>query len=385
MSGCIALVVAAGRGTRAGGAMPKQYRPLAGRPVLRHSLETFRRHEGINGVRSVIHPDDRAYYEAASVGLDLLPPVTGGATRQDSVRLGLESLKSLEPEFVLIHDAARPLIDPATIERTIVALARHPGAVPAVPVADTLKRGDAGLIAATIERTGLWRAQTPQGFRFHDILAAHRAAAGLDLGDDAMVAERAGLRVALVEGSESNLKLTTEADFTRAAALVAGSLGDVRVGQGFDVHRFGAGDHVMLCGVRIAYSLGLVGHSDADVALHALTDAILGALALGDIGQHFPPGDPKWRAVDSAMFLRHAGSLVAARGGLIAHADLTIICEQPKVGPHRDAMRARLGEILAVDPARCSVKATTTEGLGFAGRGEGIAAHAVVTLRLPFA
>ena len=385
MSGCIALVVAAGRGTRAGGAMPKQYRPLAGRPVLRHSLEIFRRQEGINGVRSVIHPDDRAYYEAASAGLDLLPPVTGGATRQDSVRLGLESLTSIAPEFVLIHDAARPLIDPATIERTIAALVRHPGAVPAVPVADTLKRGDAGLIAATIERTGLWRAQTPQGFRFHDILAAHRAAAGLDLGDDAMVAERAGLRVALVEGSESNLKLTTEADFTRAAALAAGSLGDVRVGQGFDVHRFGAGDHVMLCGVRIAHSLGLVGHSDADVALHALTDAILGALALGDIGQHFPPGDPKWRAADSAMFLRHAGSLVTSQGGIVAHADLTIICEQPKVGPHRDAMRARLGEILAVDPARCSVKATTTEGLGFAGRGEGIAAHAVVTLRLPFA
>ncbi len=385
MSGCIALVVAAGRGTRVGGATPKQYRVLAGRTVLRYSLDTFRRDAGVTGVRAVIHPDDRARYEAASAGLELLAPVSGGATRQDSVRLGLESLASLAPEFVLIHDASRPLIDPAIIERTIAALASHSGAVPAVPVADTLKRGDGDLIAATVERAGLWRAQTPQGFRFQDILAAHRAAVGFALSDDAAVAERAGLGVALVEGSEANLKLTSEADFARAEALVADSHGDVRVGQGFDVHRFGAGDQVMLCGVRIAHSHGLIGHSDADVALHALTDAVLGALALGDVGQHFPPSDPKWRGADSAMFLRHARSLVEARGGIVAHADLTIICERPKVAPYRDAMRARLADILGIDPARCSVKATTTEGLGFTGRGEGIAAQAMVTLRLPFA
>jgi 2-C-methyl-D-erythritol 4-phosphate cytidylyltransferase/2-C-methyl-D-erythritol 2,4-cyclodiphosphate synthase len=382
MTECVALIVAAGRGTRAGGALPKQYRALGGRPVLRWSLERFGSHPRIGAVRAVIHPDDRALYDEAAAGLDLLPPVHGGATRQESVRLGLESLETLRPKTVLIHDAARPFIDADTIARTIDALAESPGAIVAVPVADTIKRGESGRVAGTVDRTGLWRAQTPQGFRFADILAAHRAAAGADLSDDAAVAERAGLAVALVQGSEMNTKLTSEDDLRRAA-LLAAAASETRVGTGFDVHAFGPGDHVWLCGVKVPHTQALVGHSDADVALHALTDAILGAIGAKDIGAHFPPSDPRWRGASSDQFLAHAVSLLAARGGSVVHADVTIICERPKVGPHRDAMIQRLAVILGTDPARCSVKATTTEGLGFTGRGEGIAAQAVATIRLP--
>ena len=379
-----ALIVAAGRGVRAGEGLPKQYRQLAGRPVLRHSLQTFARHAGIGAVRVVIDPDDRAFYDEAARDLALLEPVAGGATRQESVRRGLESIAELAPERVLIHDGARPFVDPATIDRVLDALDGSAGALPAIPVADTLKRGADGRVHSTVERSNLWRAQTPQGFRFADILAAHDAAVGQDLTDDAAVAERAGLAVALVQGDERNIKLTTVEDFVRAEMLAAASLGDVRVGTGFDVHRFGQGDHVWLCGVEVAHTHGLIGHSDADVALHAITDAVLGALASGDIGQHFPPSDPQWRGADSSMFLRHAAALVAARGGRIAHVDVTIICERPRIGPQRSAMAARLAEILGLEPARCSVKATTTEGLGFAGRGEGIAAQASATLRLPW-
>jgi 2-C-methyl-D-erythritol 4-phosphate cytidylyltransferase/2-C-methyl-D-erythritol 2,4-cyclodiphosphate synthase len=382
MAGCVALVVAAGRGTRAGGALPKQYRQLGGRAVLRWSLERFRRHPRIGAVCAVIHPDDRTLYDAAAAGLDLLPPVHGGTTRQDSVRLGLESLAALAPQTVLIHDAARPFIDDATIDRTIAALAEAPGAIVAVPVTDTIKRGEGGRIAATIDRGGLWRAQTPQGFRFDAILAAHRAAAGAELSDDAAVAERAGLAVALVPGSEMNTKLTSEDDLRRAA-LLAGAASETRVGTGFDVHAFGPGDHVWLCGVKVPHTQALVGHSDADVALHALTDAIFGAIGAADIGAHFPPTDPRWRGAASDRFLAHAVSLLAARGGSVVHADVTIICERPKVGSHRAAMIERLAAILGADPSRCSVKATTTEGLGFTGRGEGIAAQAVATVRLP--
>ena len=387
MGGCIALIVAAGRGIRAGGGMPKQYRELAGVPVLRHSAALFRAHPRIDAVRVVIHPDDRALYDGAMRGLDLLPPVHGGATRQDSVRLGLESLTEQRPIHVLIHDAARPLIDPAIVDRTLDALALAPGAIPALPVTDTLKRAAADAaappaIAATVDRGGLWRAQTPQGFHFDKILAAHRAAIGAELPDDAAVAERAGLAVSLVMGSESNLKITTDDDLGRALRLGGAGAVEMRVGQGFDVHQFGPGDAVHLCGVRVPHPRGLVGHSDADVGLHSLVDALLGAIGAGDIGVHFPPSDARWRNADSAVFVRHAVDLVTKAGGRIIHVDVTIIAEEPKVSPHRAAMVARLSELLGLEPARCSVKATTTEGLGFTGRREGIAAQAVATVAL---
>ena len=387
MSGCIALVVGAGRGTRFGGERPKQYQSLAGRPVIRHTLETFAGHARIDGVRAVIHADDLSRYEAAAEGLTLLAPVFGGATRQDSVLRGLESLVEDSPDTVLIQDAARPFVSAAIIDHVLDALEQVPGAIPAVPVSDTLKRSDpegtgeaSPRIAATVDRRGFWRAQTPQGFRFAEILAAHRRFAGQDLTDDAALAERAGFAVALVPGSEDNVKITTPEDLMRAETL---RLGEFRTGTGFDVHRFGAGDHVMLCGVSIPHDSGLMGHSDADVGLHALTDALLGAIGAGDIGSHFPPSDPRWKGADSEIFLRHAGELVGARGGVIVHLDLTVICQTPKIGPHRDAMRARIAEILGLAVGRVSVKGTTTERLGFTGRGEGIAAQAAATVRLP--
>jgi len=383
MASCIALVVAAGRGTRLGAPLPKQYLPLAGKPVLRYSLETLTSHPGIEAVRVVFNPDDAASYEAAARGLDLLPPVAGGAARQDSVRLGLESLAAAPPARVLIHDAARPFLDRATIDRVLAALDEAPGAIPALPVKDTVKRGVSGRVAETLDRSALWRAQTPQGFDYAAILAAHRAAQGSELSDDAAVAERAGLAVRLVAGSEANFKVTTAEDLEQAERLLLARQGDTRTGQGFDVHAFGPGDHVWLCGVKVAHERGLIGHSDADVGLHALTDAILGALGAGDIGQHFPPSDPKWRGAPSHVFLSHAGALVASAAGRIAHLDVTLICERPKIGPHRDAMAARIAEILDLERGRVSVKATTTEGLGFTGRGEGIAAQALATLRLP--
>jgi 2-C-methyl-D-erythritol 4-phosphate cytidylyltransferase/2-C-methyl-D-erythritol 2,4-cyclodiphosphate synthase len=384
MTSCIALVVAAGRGERLKTTTPKQYLDLAGRPMLRHALETFAGHKGIAAVRVVYQSADRVLYEAASAGLDLLDPVPGGAARQDSVRLGLESLMALAPERVLIHDAARPFVDDATIERVLAALDGGDAAIPALPVADTVKRGADGRVAETLDRASLWRAQTPQGFRYGPILAAHRAAAGRDLPDDAAVAEAAGIAVRLVAGSEENFKVTTPEDLARAERAMTARQGDIRTGQGFDVHPFGPGDHLWLCGIKVPHERALIGHSDADVGLHAITDAILGALGAGDIGVHFPPSDPKWRGAPSHLFLSHAASLVAARGGRVAHVDVTIVAEAPRVGPHRAAMVARIAEILALDPTRVSVKATTTERLGFTGRGEGIAASAVATLRLPF-
>jgi 2-C-methyl-D-erythritol 4-phosphate cytidylyltransferase / 2-C-methyl-D-erythritol 2,4-cyclodiphosphate synthase len=382
---CIALIVAGGSGQRFGAERPKQYLDLLGKPILRRTVDAFLSHPRITGVQVVIDPAWRAQYDRAVAGLTLPEPVTGGATRQDSVRNGLEALAALAapPARVLIHDAARPLTDAATIGAVIDALDETPGAVAAVPVADTLKRGAHGLVGATVDRDGLWRAQTPQGFRFADILGAHRAAAGLALTDDAAVAEQAGLPVRLIPATEDNFKVTTPDDLTRAARVLMAGLGDIRTGTGFDVHRFTEGDFVTLCGLRVPHDQGLDGHSDADVGLHALTDAILGALAAGDIGSHFPPSDPRWRGADSARFLRHAADLVAERSGIIAHADVTIICERPKVGPHRAAMAARIADILGIAEDRVSVKATTTERLGFTGRGEGIAAQAVATIRLP--
>ena len=381
---CIALIVAGGSGQRFGSERPKQYLDLAGKPVLRRTVEAFLHHPQVGGIRVVIDPAWRDAYDAAVAGLGLPDPVAGGASRQDSVRNGLEALAADgAPELVLIHDAARPLIDDSTIAAVIESLRDKPGAIAAVPVADTLKRGNGGTICATVDREGLWRAQTPQGFRFPAILEAHRSAAGLSLTDDAAVAERAGLAIALVPSKEDNFKVTTPDDLTRATRAIMSSLWDVRTGSGFDVHRFTDGDFVTLCGLRVPHSHGLEGHSDADVGLHALTDAILGALAAGDIGSHFPPSDPRWRGADSAKFLRHAADLVAERGGVIAHADVTIICERPKIGPHRAAMAERIAEILGIELGRVSVKATTTEELGFTGRREGIAAQAVATIRLP--
>jgi 2-C-methyl-D-erythritol 4-phosphate cytidylyltransferase/2-C-methyl-D-erythritol 2,4-cyclodiphosphate synthase len=383
MSSCIALVVAAGRGFRLGGPMPKQYLPLGGAAVLRYSVKTLLAHPAVEGVRVVIHPDDRPLYDAAVAGLDLLPPVHGGAQRQDSVRNGLASLADAAPDLVLIHDGARPFVDNATVSRVIAALQDFPAAIAALPIRDTVKRGEDARIVDTVERSGLWRAQTPQGFRYPEIMAAHRAASGAELSDDAAVAERAGLDVALVDGSEENFKVTTTDDLLRAERHLAMQRGDIRIGQGFDVHAFGPGDHVWLCGLKVPHAQGLVGHSDADVGLHALTDALLGALGAGDIGMHFPPSDPTWRGAPSHRFLRHAADLVAAAGGSIAHCDVTLICERPKIGPHREVMVARIAEILAIEQRRVSVKATTTEQLGFTGRGEGIAAQAIATIRLP--
>jgi len=405
-SSCIALIVAAGRGSRFAppqgeggnphsqtGAAPKQYRALGGMAVLRRAVLPFLNHPKVSGVRVVIHADDRALYDEAMAGLDLLPPVHGGEARQNSVRLGLESLAGQTPAAVLIHDAARPFVDAAIIDRSLAALERHPGAIAAVPLADSLKRGNADVISAAVEREGLWRAQTPQAFRYADILAAHRKVAaaenmGYDRGftDDAAVMEQAGGTVGLVLGSEDNFKITTEADLARAERQLLASLGDIRTGFGVDVHAFGpAGekDHVTLCGLKVASPRGLVGHSDADVGLHAITDALLACIGDGDIGSHFPPSDPQWKGVDSAVFLRHAVNLVKARGGVIAHLDVTMLCELPKVSPHREAMRGRIAEIAGLAIGRVSVKATTTEKLGFLGRGEGIAAQAVATVRLP--
>ena len=346
MTSCVALIVAAGRGERFGGDRPKQYQDLGGRAVLHHTVSAFLRHDAVGAVQVVIQPAHRELYDAAVAGLDLPEPVAGGATRQDSVRLGLERLATRDPmpEFVLIHDAARPLIDADTIRAVRRKLDDVPAAIAAVAVTDTLKRGDeAGMITGTIDRAGLMLAQTPQGFRFPDILKAHRDLAGAALTDDAAVAENAGLGVALVQGNADNLKVTNQDDMARAALIMNAALHDVRTGLGFDVHRFASGDHVVLCGVKVPHEARLDGHSDADVGLHALTDAILGALAAGDIGSHFPPSDPRWKGADSQIFLTHARDLVTRAGGVIDHVDLTIICEAPKVGPHRDAIREQIG------------------------------------------
>lgn len=382
MARVVALVVAAGRGNRFGGDLPKQWLELDGRPLLRHALGLLAAHPDITEVRAVIHPDDRGRYDAASAGLRLNPPIPGGATRQESVRLGLEALAENPPDVVLIHDGARPFVDPAIIHRVLKALKTAKGAIPALPVHDTLKRGKDGMIVGTERRDGLFRAQTPQGFHFAEILEAHRATAGRELTDDAAVLEANGVPVALVEGAEDNVKITTRQDLARAAARFDRP-GEVRVASGYDVHRFDEGEFVTLCNIQVPHTHGLEGHSDADAALHALTDALLGCIAAGDIGRHFPPTDPRWKGADSAIFLSYVAELVAAAGGRIQHVDITIICERPKIGPHRAAMVARVAEILQISESRVSVKATTTEGLGFTGRQEGIAAQATATVLMP--
>lgn len=383
--GVAAIVVAAGRGTRAGAGIPKQYRLLSGVPVIRHALELFTGHRQIDIVQPVIHRDDAARFAEASAGLALRMPAYGGATRQSSVRAGLEALEKEAPRIVLVHDAARPFASAGLVSRAIAAGAAG-AAIPGLPLTDTIKAVDArGLVIDTVDRSHLRAVQTPQAFAYDRLLAAHRRAflAGKDdFTDDAALAEWAGMAVTLFEGETRNMKLTTEEDFARAADQWSG-LGDVRTATGYDVHAFAEGDHVWLAGVRIAHPRGLAGHSDADAPLHALVDAILGALADGDIGAHFPPTDPQWRGASSDRFLAFAVERVRRRGGRIAHLDITIICEAPRIGPHRDAMRARIASIAGLDVNRVAVKATTNEKLGFIGRGEGIAAIATATVRLP--
>ena len=377
------LIVAAGKGERSGRAKPKQYEALQGKSLLARSAAAFGALPAKSTIiRIVIGPGQEALYAAAMP--DGAPPITGGARRQDSVRLGLEALTADAPDFVLIHDAARPLVSERVIANVVTALeAGASGAVPMLAVADTLRRQDGPERNngwTTLPRDNLYRAQTPQGFRFADILAAHRKHAARDVTDDVEIAVLAGISVEAVAGEETNLKVTTEKDFTLAETLLGG---DTVTAMGFDAHRFSPGDHVWLCGVKIAHDHGLTGHSDADAGLHALTDALLGCIGAGDIGQHFPPGDERWRGAPSWTFLAHAAALVTEKGGRILHCDVTLICERPKIGPHRDAMRTRIAEILGLDRTRISVKATTTEGMGYTGRGEGLAAQAVATVRLP--
>lgn len=383
MSGVAVLVVAAGKGERAGGAIAKQYAPLLGKPILRWTLEALLRHPRIATIQVAIGPEQEELYRAAIAGLPILPSIVGGATRQESVRRGLEALSTALPDIVLIHDAARPLVSHRLIDDVLAALDGGADcAVPLLAVADTLKRIDAGKWT-TVPRDGLHRAQTPQGFRFTKILRAHRHYSAQEVTDDMALAELAGLHIATVSGEDSNMKVTSPDDFALAEAHLRARLGESRVGMGYDVHRFQPGDHIWLCGIRVPHDHALEGHSDADVGLHALTDAILGAIGEGDIGLHFPPSDERWRGAPSWKFLDHAASLVRDKGGAISHCDVTIVCERPKVAPYREAMRARIAEILQLDLSRVSVKATTTEGLGFAGRREGLAAQAVATVRLP--
>jgi 2-C-methyl-D-erythritol 4-phosphate cytidylyltransferase / 2-C-methyl-D-erythritol 2,4-cyclodiphosphate synthase len=383
-----AIIVAAGRGLRAGSGGPKQYRSLGGQSVISRAMEPFCRHPQIFAVQPVVNPDDTEMFEAAVSGLCHEAPAPGGATRQASVRAGLEALAGRSPDIVLIHDAARPFVTAAVISRAIDAAQSTGAAVPAIAVTDTIKLiGDSGRIEATPERARLRIAQTPQSFRYDTILEAHRRAAREgrdDFTDDAALAEWAGLTVATFEGDPANMKLTTPEDFVREEARLGAMLGDVRTGAGYDVHAFGDGDHVMICGIRVPHSRGFLAHSDGDVGLHALVDAILGALADGDIGSHFPPSDPQWKGAASDRFLKYAVDRVTARGGRIAHLDVTLVCERPKIGQYRDAMRVRIAEITGLDVSRVAVKATTSERLGFTGREEGIAAMATATVRLPW-
>jgi 2-C-methyl-D-erythritol 4-phosphate cytidylyltransferase / 2-C-methyl-D-erythritol 2,4-cyclodiphosphate synthase len=389
MAGVVAaVVVAGGRGLRAGGEIPKQYRKLGGIPVIRKSLAIFVDHDEVNLVQPVIHRDDAELCASAAMGMQLLAPAFGGATRQESVHAGLEALLPHQPSIVLVHDAARPFASSALISRAIAAAASDGAAIPGLAVTDTVKAVNAaGHVAETLDRGRLRTIQTPQAFRFADLLEAHRkarAAGRNDFTDDAALTEWAGMLVSVFEGETGNIKLTTAEDFDRMEAKELAALGDIRTASGYDVHVFGAGDHVTLGGVRIPFDHGLSGHSDADVALHALVDAILGALADGDIGAHFPPSDPQWRGASSDRFLKFAVERVKARGGRIANLDLTIVCEAPKIGPYRDQMRARIGEIAGISPDRVGVKATTSEQLGFTGRREGMVAFATATVRLPW-
>ena len=389
------LVVAAGRGSRAGEGLPKQYRFVGGEPLLTRTLRAMLADPAIEGVTPVIHPDDEDLYRHSAAILNgsggrLQAPAYGGATRQQSVHAGLEALALRNgqlPDIVLIHDGARPFSSPALIRRAVDTARQHGAAVPGCPVTDTIKQvTPAGAITGTPDRNALRAVQTPQAFAFDLILDAHRRASDAarhDLTDDAAVAEFAGHTVFVFEGEQENTKITTIDDFSRAEKRLLTSLPDIRMGQGYDVHAFAEGDHVWLGGIKIPHDKALSGHSDADVVLHAITDAILGAIGDGDIGAHFPPSQAQWKGAASDLFLKDAMSRVASRGGVVAHIDATVVCERPKIGPHREAMRERIAAITGLVVDRVAIKATTSERLGFTGREEGIAAMAVATVRLP--
>ena len=371
-----AILVAAGRGTRAGTGAPKQWRSLAGKRVADWTVSAFHTHAEIDEIIAVTHPDDDD--EASSLGIAF---VHGGATRDASVRAGLDALKDRDIRYVLIHDIARAGVTHRIISDVIAALNTAPGAAPALAVTDALWHGQDDFVSGTQDRTGLFRAQTPQGFHFTDILAAHEAHPGA-AADDVEVARAAGLRVAIVDGDEANLKITTPGDFARMERILRGHM-DIRLGNGFDVHAFTDGDHVTLCGVEVPHTRALKGHSDADVGMHAVTDAIYGALAEGDIGRHFPPSDMQWKGADSAIFLEHAVNLATEKGYAISNIDCTLICERPKIGPYAAAMMDRMAQIMGLRADQVSIKATTSERLGFTGREEGIAAIATATLVKP--
>lgn len=385
-----AVIVAGGSGLRAGGDLPKQYQNVRGKPVIAHTLEAFCSHPEVDLVQPVVGAGHEDLFSAAAEGFPIEAAAKGGASRQASVKSGLDALSAHAPDAVLIHDAARPFVSAQVISDTIKALENADGALPVLPVVDTIKRADGGMIIETINRAELRAAQTPQGFHFRKIMKAHVAAASAseqEFTDDASVAEWAGLDIVIVEGSAKNRKITTAQDILDAQLENAGNdgtmLDDIRTGTGYDVHAFEEGDAVILCGVSVPHNRKLKGHSDADVGMHALTDAIYGALADGDIGKHFPPSDPQWKGAASHIFLHHAAERVRKRGGIINHCDITLICEEPKIGPHVDSMRKVLAEIMEMDRERISVKATTSERLGFIGRREGIAALASATIKLP--
>jgi 2-C-methyl-D-erythritol 4-phosphate cytidylyltransferase / 2-C-methyl-D-erythritol 2,4-cyclodiphosphate synthase len=387
----VAVIVAGGSGLRAGGGLPKQYQLVAGKPVIRWTLEAFLAHPLVSKVQTVIGQGHESLFAAATEGLtNLLAPVVGGGSRQDSCRAGIEACAALSPEKVLIHDAARPFLSAQLISNVITELDHAPAVIPGLPVADTMKFAPSGVIERTVDRASLWFVQTPQGFQYHTILSAHRKALAegqTQFTDDAAVAEFAGLKVQIIAGEQKNRKLTTAHDIVEAdrehAMRKLENLPDVRMGQGIDFHVFEKGDHVTLCGLKVPHTHRLKGHSDADVALHALTDAILGAIGEADIGQHFPPTDKQWKGAPSSIFIAKAMALLAARGGMLAHVDLTILAEAPRIGPHLAAMKASLGDMLGLTQDRIAIKATTTEKMGAIGRREGMSASAVATVRLP--
>lgn len=378
------IIVAGGRGTRANLARPKQYTPVGGVPLLRRTILAFANHPNVAQIQVVIGESDLDLYQDAVAGITgLLPPVTGGANRQASVKAGLVALLKDPPTHVLIHDGARPFVSEATISAVIAALSSAEGAIAALPVADTLKQANAaGGIEATVPRDRLWRAQTPQGFRFQTIIEAHKNSSDGSATDDASMLEALGIHVALVPDEPSNFKLTYREDFVLAEQLLAGSM-ETRTGLGIDVHAFEPGEAVILCGLHIPHTHKLKGHSDADVALHAIADAIYGAIGDGDIGQHFPPSEEKWRGAPSSVFVEHAKDRLTALGGSLTHVDLTLVCEAPKIGPHRESMREAVAAMLDVPISRIAIKATTSEGLGFTGRREGILAQALATVQVP--
>ena len=376
----VALIVSAGRGRRISGKTPKQYLTLGGETILSKTARVFINHKKIDAVRIVIHPDDQDLYDTATGELNLLSPVYGGPERQDSVRNGLESLEELSPLNVLIHDSVRPFVSHSLIDRILNMLLDGKGCIPGVPIMDAIKLLDNGKIVKSLERSNIWRVQTPQGFPFDQILAAHRSLIGNNLADDAAVAVAYGLSVVVVQGLLDNEKITNKEDLETAMQKHSLKLPDIRVGNGYDVHRFSKGDFVTICGIKIPFSLGLEGHSDADVGLHALTDAILGALGKGDIGEYFPSTDEQWRNASSHIFLRHAGGVLSSMNASVQNLDITIICEVPKISPYRDEMKNNICEILSISPSRVNVKGKTNETLGFIGRKEGIAAQATATI-----